>query len=140
VLADHFRAQNICVLNHLTIYTFRNLAHGVEHRPHRPVVGEPVAAAALVPGLPHPLPAPKDTVAPANDNSNSVVTTKQPSLPWQNNLHSHGRLASGIDACFRHQTMPARGAASDGRRWRCRRRCASRTIRSWVCTCRSGRR
>ena len=51
---------------------FSDLAHGVEHRPHWPVVREPVAAAALVPGLHHPIPAPKDTVAPANHSSNSV--------------------------------------------------------------------
>jgi hypothetical protein len=44
---------------------FRNLAHGVERRSDRPVIGEPVAAAPLVPDLLQPLPAPKDTITPA---------------------------------------------------------------------------
>jgi hypothetical protein len=46
---------------------FLHLAHGVEHRPHRPMIGEPVTAAPLIPNLPDPLPAPKDPVAPANN-------------------------------------------------------------------------
>ena len=41
------------------------LADGVEQRPHRPVVGDPVAAAALVARLPHPLPSPQYPVTPA---------------------------------------------------------------------------
>jgi hypothetical protein len=46
---------------------FRNLAHGVERRSDRPVIGEPVAAAPLVPDLLQPLPAPKNTITPAKE-------------------------------------------------------------------------
>jgi hypothetical protein len=45
----------------------RQFAHGVEQSPDRAVIGEPVATAALVPDLLHPLPAPEDAVAPANN-------------------------------------------------------------------------
>jgi len=58
------KAQKACSL---TIHAFRQFAHDVEHGPHRAVIGEPVATAALVPDLLHPLPAPQDPVAPANN-------------------------------------------------------------------------
>jgi hypothetical protein len=50
----------------LSIHTFHQFAHGVEYGPDRAVIGEPVATAALVPDLLHPLPAPQDPVAPAD--------------------------------------------------------------------------
>jgi len=43
----------------------------VEYGPHRAVIGEPVATAALVPDLLHPLPAPQDPVTPANNYSSN---------------------------------------------------------------------